>query len=90
MMVLLSFVAKSVSPKARITAGQREFMEAGKKRLAGDTMHEANGDEVKGLRREAQHLKEVVTDQVLELHLFKKGYSAMGTTKIEIPGYREA
>ncbi len=31
----------------------KEFMEAGKKRLAGDTMREANTDEVKGLRKEA-------------------------------------
>ena len=47
-------------------------MEAGKKRLAGDTTREANTDEVKGLRREARDLKEVVAEQTLELRLLKK------------------
>jgi transposase len=47
-------------------------MEAGKKRLAGDTMREANTDEVKGLRRESRDLKEVVAEQALELRLLKK------------------
>ena len=42
-------------------------MKAGKKRLAGDTLREANSDEVKGLRQEARDLKEVVAEQVLEL-----------------------
>ena len=50
----------------------REFMEAGKKRLAGDTAREANTDEVKGLRKEARDLKEVVAEQALELRLLKK------------------
>ncbi len=31
----------------------KEFLEAGKKRLAGDTAREATSDEVKGLRKEA-------------------------------------
>ena len=47
-------------------------MEAGKKRLAGDTMREANTGEVKELRREARDLKEVVAEQALELRLLKK------------------
>ena len=38
----------------------KDFMEAGKKRLAGDTARAANTDEVKELRREAKDLKEVV------------------------------
>lgn len=50
----------------------KEFMEAGKKRLAGDTMREAGSDEVKGLRKEARDLKEVVAEQALELRLLKK------------------
>ena len=50
----------------------KEFMEAGKKRLAGDTMRAANTDEVQGLRREARDLKEVVAEQALELRLLKK------------------
>ena len=46
----------------------KEFMEAGKRRLAGDT---APG-EVTALRREARELKEVVAEQTLELRLLKK------------------
>ncbi len=50
----------------------KEFLEAGKKRLAGDTSREANSNEVKNLRREARDLKEVVAEQTLELRLLKK------------------
>ena len=50
----------------------KDFMEAGKKRLAGDTLRAANADEVKELRREAKDLKEVVAEQTLELRLLKK------------------
>lgn len=41
----------------------KDFMEAGKRRLAGDTARTANTDEVKDLRREARDLKEVVEEQ---------------------------
>jgi len=47
-------------------------MEAGKRRLAGDTARAANTVEVKELRREARDLKEVVAEQTLELRLLKK------------------
>ena len=47
-------------------------MEAGKRRLAGDTARAATADEVKDLRREARDLKEVVAEQTLELRLLKK------------------
>ena len=50
----------------------KEFLEAGKKRLAGDTARAASTTEVKDLRREAQELKEVVAEQTLELRLLKK------------------
>jgi len=50
----------------------KEFLEAGKKRLAGDTARAATADEVKDLRREAGALKEVVADLVLENRLLKK------------------
>jgi transposase len=56
----------------------KEFMEAGKKRLAGDTEREANTGEVKGLRREARDLKEVVAEQALELRLLKKSMTGLG------------
>ena len=47
-------------------------MEAGKKRLSGDTARAITTDEVKDLRREARDLKEVVAEQTLELRIFKK------------------
>jgi transposase len=50
----------------------KDFLEAGKKRLSGDTTREATSDEVKGLRREATALKEVVADLTLENRLLKK------------------
>lgn len=56
----------------------KEFLEAGKKRLAGDTARAATSDEVKHLRHEAHDLKEVVAEQALELRLLKKGMIADG------------
>ena len=50
----------------------KDFLEAGKKRLAGDTARAATSDEVIGLRREATALKEVVADLTLENRLLKK------------------
>jgi transposase len=50
----------------------KEFLEAGKKRLSGDTSRAATTDEVRDLRREAGALKEVVADLVLENRLLKK------------------
>ena len=56
----------------------KEFLEAGKRRLAGDTARAATGDQVKDLRREAAALKEVVAEQALELRLLKKSMIADG------------
>jgi transposase len=56
----------------------KEFLEAGKKRLAGDTARAATTDEVKHLRRETRNLKEVVAEQALELRLLKKSMIADG------------
>ena len=56
----------------------KDFMEAGKRRLAGDTSRAANTDEVRDLRREARDLKEVVAEQMLEMRLFKKSMIADG------------
>ena len=50
----------------------QEFLEAGRRRLAGDTPRAAASGEVKDLRREARALKEVVAEQALELRLLKK------------------
>jgi transposase len=56
----------------------KEFLEAGKKRLAGDTAREATSDEVKALRREAVELKEVVAELTLENRLLKKSMTGDG------------
>ena len=56
----------------------KEFLEAGKKRLAGDTARAASSSEVKDLRRESRDLKEVVAEQALELRLLKKSMIADG------------
>jgi transposase len=50
-------------------AWSKEFLEAGKRRLAGDTARAATSGEVKDLRRQAQELKAVVAEQPLELRL---------------------
>ena len=50
----------------------KEFQEAGKRRLSGDTARAATSSEVRDLRRQAQELKEVVAEQALELRLLKK------------------
>ena len=56
----------------------KEFLEAGKRRLAGDSARAATSDEVKELRREASALKEVVADLTLENRLLKKSMSGAG------------
>ena len=50
----------------------KEFLEAGKKRLAGDTARQANTGEVRELRREMRDMKELVADLALENRLLKK------------------
>jgi transposase len=55
----------------------KEFLEAGKKRLLGDTQREATSNEVTDLRKENARLKEVVAETVLENRLLKK--SVMGS-----------
>jgi len=54
----------------------KEFLEAGKKRLAGDTARAATSDEVRDLRREAGALKEA--ELTLENRLLKKSVTADG------------
>jgi transposase len=54
----------------------KDFLEAGKKRLAGDTARAATSDEVRDLRREAGALKEV--ELTLENRLLKKSVTADG------------
>ena len=56
----------------------KEFLEAGKRRLAGDTARAATSGEVKELRREASALKEVVAELTLENRLLKKSAIGVG------------
>jgi transposase len=50
----------------------KDFLEAGKKRLAGDTAREATGDEVKEIQAQARQLKELVAELMIENRLLKK------------------
>jgi len=50
----------------------KDFMEAGKKRLSGDTMREANTSEVKELKDENRSLKELVAELSLDNRDLKK------------------
>ena len=50
----------------------RDFMEAGKTRLARDTVRDATRTEVDDLRRENERLKQLVADLSLQVHLLKK------------------
>jgi transposase len=56
----------------------KDFLEAGKKRLAGDTTRATTSDEIKVLRREALSLKEAVADLTLEKQLLKKNMNTYG------------
>src|SRR6516165_8671023 len=56
----------------------KEFPEAGKKRLAGDTARAATSNQVRELRREASALKEVVAELTLENRLLKKSVIGAG------------
>jgi len=56
----------------------KEFLEAGEKRLLGDTQREATSTEVTGLRKKNARLKEVVDETVLENRLLKKSVLGSG------------
>jgi transposase len=53
-------------------------LEAGKKRLSGDTARQATSDEVQHLRKDSRDLKEVVAELTLENRLLKKSVNATG------------
>jgi transposase len=56
----------------------KDFLEAGKKQLAGDTVREATSDEVKDLRAENRELKEVVAEVTLKNRVLKKSLTGHG------------
>ena len=61
----------------------KEFLEAGKKRLVGDTSREATSTEVTDLRKENLGLKQLVAETVLENRLLKKSVTASASDKDE-------
>ena len=56
----------------------KEFLEAGKKRLSGDTQRQATSGEVTKLKHEARDLKEALAETLLENRLLKKSVLADG------------
>ena len=56
----------------------KDFLEAGKKRLNGDTVREATSGEVKFLRSENRELKEVVAEMMLKNRVLKKSLTGLG------------
>jgi transposase len=50
----------------------KEFLEAGKKRLAGDTARQANSGQMKSLRSESSQLKQVLAEEMMEKRVLKK------------------
>ncbi len=55
----------------------KDFLEAGKKRLQGDTKREANSIEVTALRKENSQLKELVAELALKEKVLKKSLNGM-------------
>lgn len=58
--------------QSQFYAWNKEFLEAGKKRLSGDITREATSDEVINLKQENTRLKELVADLVLRYDVVKK------------------
>jgi transposase len=69
---------KHVIQESMFYKWNKEFLEAGKKRLAGDTTREATSDEVTALRKENQRLKEIVAELVLRYDILKKTDQYLG------------
>jgi transposase len=55
----------------------KEFLEAGKKRLEGDTVREATSGEVTNLKSENHRLKELVADLMLKNQVLKKSMTGL-------------
>ena len=55
----------------------KEFLEAGKKRLSGDTAREATSSEVGDLRSENDQLKQLVAELSLNNRLLKKSMTGL-------------
>jgi transposase len=55
----------------------KSFLEAGKQRLKGDTIREANSDEVSELRKENEQLKQLVAELSLKTRVLKKSLTGL-------------
>jgi len=55
----------------------KTFLQAGKRRLKGDTIREANSDEVTELRRENDQLKQLVAELSLKNRVLKKSLNGL-------------
>ena len=55
----------------------KTFLQAGKRRLKGDTMREANSDEVSELRQENDQLKQLVAELSLKNRVLKKSLNGL-------------
>jgi len=75
--LLICAVVKALTPNVYYR-WSKDFLEAGKKRLSGDTALEANTDEVKTLRSESAALKEALAEAIMENRLLKKSVIADG------------
>jgi len=62
----------------------KDFLEAGKKRLMGDTTREANSHEVSDLKKENEHLKQLVAEVALKNRVLKKSLNGTDFEGIDI------
>jgi len=62
----------------------KDFLEAGKKRLMGDTTREANSHEVSDLKKENEHLKQLVAEIALKNRVLKKSLNGTDSEDIEL------
>ena len=61
----------------------KDFLEAGKKRLSGDTVREANTDDVSNLKRENSDLKQAIGELYLRNDWLKKSLTGLDATSDE-------
>ena len=72
LIVMEALRAENSIAESQFYKWNKEFLEAGKKRLEGDVTREATSDEVADLRKEIARLKEMVADLVLRYDIVKK------------------
>ncbi len=61
----------------------KDFLEAGKKRLAGDTEREATSNEVTSLRKQLAQLKELVAETMLHNRVLKKTAAGFDSDEVD-------